>query len=349
MTNPYRGLPDHHFWRRSVAAVEAHLVDPVVRPRFRIGPEDKVATAGSCFAQHIARRLQGLGLRYFVTEEGSGLPPPERAVRQYGLFSARYGNIYTPAQFGQLIEEALGRRAPHDRAWERPGGGWIDPLRPSVEPAGFASPQAVAQDRAAHLAAVCRLIAEADILVFTLGLTEAWRARADGTVYPLAPGVAGGRHDPALHEFVNFTAAETEAAMAAALEAARAVNPRLRVILTVSPVPLIATYEDRSVLVSTAYSKAALRVAAEELCRRYDWIDYFPSYEIITGAPTAGLYYEDDAREVNALGVAHVMRVFECHYVEGANARSGAVPLAVPSGAQPGVICDEAMIDAVRT
>lgn len=162
MTSPYSDLPDHHFWRRSVASVEAHRIDPVVHPRFRIGPDDRVATAGSCFAQHIARKLKSLGLGYFVTEEGAHLDDGARAAGQYGLFSARYGNIYTPAQFAQLIEEAFGRRRPRDTAWPGRDGGWIDPLRPSVEPGGFSSPEAVADDRAAHLAAVRRLIEQAD-------------------------------------------------------------------------------------------------------------------------------------------------------------------------------------------
>ena len=52
-------------------------------------------------------------------------------------------------------------------------------------------------------------------------------------------------------------------------------NPGVRVLLTVSPVPLIATYEPRHVLVSTTYSKSVLRVAAEQVMRRHDWVDFY--------------------------------------------------------------------------
>jgi len=349
VTNPYQGLPDAQFWRRSISAVEAHRIDPVVDVRVRIGAEDRVGTAGSCFAQHISRRLSTLGLRYLVTEEGQDLPVRDRQARQFGLFSARYGNIYTPVQFHQLIEEAFGRRHPVDRAWLRSGGGWVDPFRPTVEPDGFTSPRDVVEDRERHLAAVRRLVSEVDVLVFTLGLTEAWRSRRDGSVYPLAPGVAGSAYDENEHEFVNFSLPETETAMEAALQAIKTVNPRVRAILTVSPVPLIATFERRSVLVSTAYSKAVLRVAAESMKQRFDWVDYFPSYEIITGPSTAGLYFEEDRREVSSLGVAHVMRVFERHHVEGGAAAPQAMPLsATEIAAQAEIICDEAMIDRVR-
>jgi hypothetical protein len=46
-----------------------------------------------------------------------------------------------------------------------------------------------------------------DVLVFTFGLTESWRNRADGAIFPLAPGVAGGEFHGDRYEFVNFSAA----------------------------------------------------------------------------------------------------------------------------------------------
>lgn len=170
MTTPYSDLADHHFWRRSIASVEAHRIDPVVRTRFRIAPTDRIATAGSCFAQHIARQLQSIGDYYLVVEEGEHLPQTERAARQYGLFSARYGNIYTAAQLWQLWREAYGKWTPAEEAWPGRDGGWIDPFRPTIET--FADRDAVAADRAKHLGAVRQLLESCDMLVFTLGLTE---------------------------------------------------------------------------------------------------------------------------------------------------------------------------------
>jgi hypothetical protein len=346
MTTPYSSLPDHHFWRRSIAAIEVHRIDPVVRTRFRIAPSDRIATAGSCFAQHIARRLQTIGDYYLVVEDGAHLPAADRAARQYGLFSARYGNIYTAAQLWQLWREAYGEWTSAEDAWPGRDGGWVDPFRPTVET--FPTREAVAADRAQHLAAVRHMLESCDLLVFTLGLTEAWRSLSDGAVYPLAPGVAGGTYDPAHYGFVNYTAAEVERDLTAFLDAVKARNPGLRVILTVSPVPLAATFEDRSVLVSTTYSKAALRVAAEAAIRRFDWVDYFPSYEIITGSPTGGLYYESDDREVNPLGVAHVMRLFQRHYIDGDAMPPASAAATAGATTDSVVICDESLMDNWR-
>lgn len=348
-SSPYRGLPAHQFWRRSISTIEHHRIDPVTHTRFKIGRNARVGTAGSCFAQHISRRIMASGFNYLVTEAGEGIDAAQRTARNYGTFSARYGNIYTTIQLLQLFDEAFGRRVPLDRAWTRPDGRFIDPFRQQIEPAGFSDENAVLAERSRHLAAVRRLFKDTDVFVFTLGLTEAWRSREDGSVFSAAPGVVGGTFDASKHEFVNFDVEQTYGALAEFLEKFHAINPSAKILLTVSPVPLIATYEPRSVLVSTTYSKSVLRVAAEMALKAFDWVDYFPSYEIITGSFSGGLYYEPDRREVNALGVSHAMRCFMKNYIEGRDDRMTEIaPEAVRNASAAGIVCDEEIMDAVR-
>ncbi len=126
MKNPYAGKPDHHFWRRSVSGCGPEQVDPVVRVPFGIACSDRVATAGSCFAQHIARHLQATRFRYFVSEDRPAFPFSEG--ENYGTFSARYGNVYAVRQLWQLFQRAYGMFAPQDTAWRRADGRFIDPF-----------------------------------------------------------------------------------------------------------------------------------------------------------------------------------------------------------------------------
>ncbi len=348
MSHPYKGLPDFQFWRRAVSAVEPHDLDPVVAPRFRIASSDRLATAGSCFAQHISRRLSAIGFNYFVPEAGEDLDPAEQKRRGFGMFSARFGNIYTVRQLLQLFQEAMGARIATEEPWLREDGRYIDPLRPNIEPDGFAQPEMVVEARRAHIAQVRRMFLEADIFVFTLGLTEGWQNLASGEVFPLAPGVAGGSYDPSQHGPVNFTVAQVTEDLNAFLQALKAVNPGVRVLLTVSPVPLIATFEPRHVLVSTTYSKSVLRVAAETALQAFDWVDYFPSYEIITGGFNFGRYYEADLREINRAGVSHAMRCFLQNYAEGYAERQAAPRMSTPAPrASAEVVCDEESIEKV--
>lgn len=316
-SHPYRGKPDYQFWRKEPGINDPSAFDPVVSPGFRITPQDAVVTAGSCFAQHVARFLAASGFNFLVTEAlNPAFDQKVGTAFNYGLFPARYGNLYTARQLKQLLERVYGLFEPRCNNWEGPHGGVVDPFRPQIQPGGFLSAKELDLDRQTHFEAVRQAFETMDAFVFTLGLTETWMDNRDGAVYPLAPGVAGGIFDPLIHEFHNFTVAEVVADMQAAIDFIRKRNPQVRIVLTVSPVPLNATAVNRHVFVSTTYSKSVLRVAAEEICEANDACDYFPSYEIITSPFVRGEYYEPDCREIRSAGVEHVMKTFMKHYTD---------------------------------
>lgn len=354
--HPYRSLPAKAFWRRSVAGVEARDVDPVGEFRLKIAPETKVATAGSCFAQHIARHLKGSGFNYYVAEPGHPvLPQSIREQNNYGMFSARYGNIYTSRQLWQLIQRAYGTFTPSEAAWIDADGSVRDPFRPTVQPGNFVSVAEMEADRAQHLAAVREMFETLDVFVFTLGLTECWRCR-DGAVLPLCPGVEGGSFDASRYSFVNLPVGAVMKDMQSFRDGLQAVNPQAQIILTVSPVPLMATAQPEAhVLSATTYSKSVLRVAANMLCERNDNMHYFPSYEVITGAYNRGRYYAEDLRNVTEEGVSHVMRLFLKH-AAGVDAGAQQQPAVTPDASAVDkaleaaaefvkVECDEAALD----
>ena len=318
--HPYRSAPEHTSWRRAVAQPDPSAVDPVVKLGVSIDPGTKVATAGSCFAQHIARYLKESGFNYFVAEPGHPiLPEAIRLANNYGLFSARYGNIYTARQLLQLFDRAYGDFEPSEDCWKVTDDVFLDPFRPTAQPGGFISEKEMRIDREQHLASVRSMFENLDVFVFTLGLTECWVSAVDGAVFPVCPGVKGGEFDPARHLLVNETVDDVVGEMSAFLMRLARVNPRAEVILTVSPVPLAATARaDQHVLAATTYSKSVLRVAAEMLASRFRHVAYFPSYELITGAFSRGAYYADDLRNVTEQGVAHVMRLFLEHVTTAA-------------------------------
>lgn len=320
-SHPYKGLPDAAFWRESVASIPVASLDPVRQVPFGIGKEDKVATAGSCFAQHISKRLRKGGFHFLITEEPASSADDAQA-RGFYDFSARYGNIYTSRQLVQLFDRAFGFFTPLEEHWALDGGRFCDPFRPRIEPEGFASLEALRQDRQRHLQAVRRMFEELDVFVFTLGLTECWISKLDGAAYPLAPGVSGGQFDAGRYAFVNLTVEEIVKDLQAFIGRLRLVNPKARMILTVSPVPLAATYSEEHVLVATTYSKSVLRVAAEMIERANEGVLYFPSYEIITGAHARGSYFAEDLRSVTEAGVSHVMQVFMNRMITGSQPAS---------------------------
>jgi hypothetical protein len=318
--HPYKSLPDQAYWSRGVARPAAGDVDPVVEAKFKITTSDRIATAGSCFAQHIGHVLRRAGFHHLVTEKVHPAFAEAAEGFNYGVFTARFGNIYTARQLLQLLLRAYGLFEPAQQMWEEPNGRFKDPFRPTIQAHGFASLAEFCADRAQHFAAIREAVESLDVLAFTLGLTEAWQDAADGAIYPLCPGVAGGTYDAGRHVMVNFTVPEVVHDFNAVVAFVKERNPKARFIVTVSPVPLIATFEPRSVLVSTTWSKAVLRVAAEEVSAASPEVAYFPAYEIITGNHARGAYFADDLRSVTEAGVAHVMKLFFRHYTAGVEA-----------------------------
>ena len=310
MTSPYSDLSPNAFWSSGVA--ERAPLDPgeLYDPKKRFHRKTRFVTAGSCFAQHIGRTLRTSGLTVL---DGEPLPKnvdvPVARHHGYGLYSARYGNIYTVRQMLQLLREEFGNRAPEDIIWEK-GGRYFDALRPTVEPNGLPSATDVLEHRAQHLKAVRSVFSDFDVFVFTLGLTEAWVSRRDGTVYPTCPGTVAGEFDPEHYEFHNFRFREIWDDFLKLRRLIKTRTPKARFVLTVSPVPLTATASGQHVEVATSYSKALLRAVAGGLADRLANVDYFPSYEVITSQNARGAYFESNMRSVSAQGVETAMSLF---------------------------------------
>lgn len=309
MVSPYENRPPRSFWRSVVASAPDSPPEIFVK-RFEISRNDKIAAAGSCFAQHILAALVKQNYNVIDVEPAPrGLLPEHARYFGYGVYSARYGNVYTARQMLQLAREAFGLFEPTDIVWEK-GGRFYDAMRPSVEPDGLASAEEVLIHRADHIRRVREMLTTASLLVFTLGLTEAWTHTASGTVYPTAPETIAGHFDPTVHSFHNFSFDEVVTDLTALRDLLQAHNPDLRFLFTVSPVPLAATASDAHVLVATTYSKSVLRAAAGAMYDRFQDVDYFPSYEIISAPFLNRRNYEADLRSIRPKAVARVMRTF---------------------------------------
>ena len=91
--------------------------------------------------------------------------------------------------------------------------------------------------------------------------------------------------------------------------------------------------------------------------RLLDYVDYFPSYEIITGNFNEGRYFESDRRNIKPEGVAHVMRLFRAHYFDDrSSGQSSATAIGALSApveaalraeiaANARLVCDEELLD----
>lgn len=310
--NPYSDFPKSAFWKTGVAQENPYAIEGIYKKKFDIPANAKIATAGSCFAQHISRHLKKNGYNVLDVEP----PPPglpENLHQKFGfsMYSARYGNIYTVRQLLQLAQEVAGEWTPQNYIWEK-NGKFYDALRPAVEPEGLDSPEEVVEHRQYHVSQVKELFESLDLFIFTLGLTEMWVHKESGTVYPTAPGTLVGEFDESLIEFKNAQFAEIIGdfnQFQKVLKNIRDGKP-FKCLLTVSPVPLTATASGKHVLTSTMYSKSTLRSIAGQLSTNEAHIDYFPSYEIVTNPRMHSSTFADNLRSVRNETVETVMNHF---------------------------------------
>ena len=308
--NPYSTLPDRAFWKKTVAEKSIFDISNLWSPKFKITKDSRVVTFGSCFAQHIGNALDSRGFNWVSTEiPPKGLSQENAKKYNYSIFSARTGNIYTTSLLKQWVEWATGRKEPPEEVWEKDGR-FYDPFRPVVEPEGFCSKEELMRSREETIKAFRECIVSSDFFVFTLGLTESWFNAEYGYEYPMCPGTSAGTYLKGVHAFKNQMYPSVMNDLRDAIEIMRHENPALRFILTVSPVPLVATNSRNNVIVATMESKSVLRAVAGQIARGCDYVDYFPSYEIINSPVFKGVFFEPNQRSVNPHGVDFVMNHF---------------------------------------
>lgn len=342
--NFYSNLDDRSFWRSGVAGGNPLAPEDMYRKKFTIKPSWKIGTAGSCFAQHIARYMRKNGYNVMDSEPApQGLPEGREQDFGYSLYSGRYGNIYTTRQFRQLVEEVFAGSPQELLIWEKDGR-FYDAIRPNIEPKGFATKEDLIEARAYHMERLRLLFLSVDMFVFTMGLTEAWVHKETGRVVPIAPGIIAGADKADEYEFVNFAYPDVVADFRAAMAVLKENRGKgLRYLLTVSPVPLTATASGHHVLTATTYSKSVLRAAAGFLSEKHPNIDYFPSYEIVTNPAGRGVFFASNLRSVRSEGVDIVMKSFFAQHPPK-QAQSSTGP-AKPDTTQD-VQCEEALLDA---
>jgi hypothetical protein len=315
MSHPYKNAPRKAFWSKAVA--KDWQVNDLLSSFPLIRKGDNVGSAGSCFAGNIIPYLEDAGFNYVrKTIIPEGLKTAYQENFNYHTFSAAYGNVYTARHLLQLIQMALGLFKPHEDRWYVDGK-VLDPFRPGLR---FTASNDIEFDKlnSQYLVSVIAAFKQMDVFVFTLGLTEAWVSSLDGAVFPACPGTISGEFNSEQHVFKNYSASEIKNDLTETFALLRGINPNLKVILTVSPVPLVATATANHVVSATVYSKSVLRVAAQEVVNLLPYATYFPSYEIVTGPQAPENFFEENRRDVSKQAIDTVMSalIANCEYDE---------------------------------
>ena len=152
-----------------------------------------------------------------------------------------------------------------------------------------------------------------DIFILTLGLSEIWYNKITNEVF--WRGIPKSKFNPDIHSFKISSFKENYDNLNVIYKLIRKYRPKSTIILTISPVPLIATFRPISCITANSVSKSILRTAVDELYRNVNDSNlyYWPSYEIITNFYTDS--YQDDNRHPKQYIIDNILEQFNKAYL----------------------------------
>lgn len=222
-----------------------------------ISKTTRIITAGSCFAENVAKQLNAAG---------------------YAINHAAFtDNLFTPLAL-QLFMDCL-----REERWQEMQANW------GIGDEGPALRQAICSGAVLIITfGLSTVWVDKRTGLPTLDPTTKTHT-ADGHGVRKLP-------DPRVYAMSQMSVADIKASMSGIISSIRAMSPAAPVILTVSPIPLAFSASNQPVIVADCLSKSGLRISIDELrSSPLPGVYYFPSFEILRWFATMiePIWFED--------------------------------------------------------
>jgi hypothetical protein len=257
---------------------------PHIVPKFTVRSDDVFFCIGSCFARVIEHELLYRGLT--VSSLSLRADPAEVPNATNGFISK-----FTTASILNEVHWSLGGRPFPAEALVEDGEGYRD-LQLANQPAPVALERA--RERRFDVLEYFARLRDASVVIITLGLVEVWYDRVTSLYLNSAPTYEMVHRFPGRFTVHVSDYGENRERLADVCDIlAREGRPGVRIVVTVSPVPLHRTFTEADVLSANAYSKATLRAVAGDVVRSRPNVEYFPAYELVTVSDRSFAYVDD--------------------------------------------------------
>ena len=295
----------------AIQRINQRLFTPIFNETgFQMSRKDSLFAMGSCFARGIENAM--LGKKFNVLSAATEFDSFELAVP--GVTGRGFMNKYSTHSIRHELEWALDPSVtfPEASLVDAQDGTWIDP---STNPTLKWVSHEETLGRRAIISNVVQRAKQCRVIVLTLGLVELWFDNLAGIYLNMAPSPTMRKLHPGRYSFEVSGFVENRANMEAIGALLKKVGgPDLQIVVTTSPVPLMATFTDRDIVAANTYSKSVLRAVAEDFAASHDFVHYFPSYEIVMNSDRK-IAWAEDGRHVVGKVVHHIMDIFCANYV----------------------------------
>jgi hypothetical protein len=255
---------------------------PLEPADFSLSYTDKAMAMGSCFAENIGQQLERL---------------------KYPVSVNPFGPLYNPVSIRNSLALLLNQYRfaesdlfQHQDLWH------------SFQHHGRFSgldPAAVAGGINGALDAARAMLPQLDLLMLTFGTAWVYELKSSGQV-------VSNCHKLPEHYFRRrrLEIADIVDSYEPLLEYLYQINPRLRVVLTVSPIRHL-----KETLPGNQASKSILLLSAHELSERLPFVEYFPAYELMLDDLRDYRFYAEDLVHPSALAIEYIWQKFEARYL----------------------------------
>jgi len=249
--------------------------NPFINTKFKISPNIKVFAIGSCFA----RRLEDALLKskkkvYSYTEKFNSFVKINFTEHHRGIM-----NKYNTYSMLYDIEWALYKNFNENFLINFNDNKYIDPFTHEKILDIMDKKNTLKVRKIINQ--VNKKIVKANLIVITLGLIEAWYDNELKMFLNITPNPRLLKKYKNRFEFRLISYNENLENLEKIYNILKKYNENsFKIIVTVSPVPLLRTFRKMDIVTANFYSKSVLRNVAEDWANLHDNIDYFPVFEM---------------------------------------------------------------------
>ena len=336
-------------WPSAVEAGDPYRVGganfrPTLSPKFKIERGASVFAIGSCFAENVQFALDQLEFEVLRLSNKATHPKmsewfvPSEFHETGHVYAEPFFHRYNLPSMAQEIGRLLGlddRLDGSEQIIEVREGEYRDF---HYHEHYHLPSQDSAVARRAFVKSSLDRISDVSLLILTMGVTEAWLDKATSLYLNTTPPWAAVSHEPDRYLFQVLDWPALMRCGRRIVETVTSVTPSIKILLTVSPIPLDRTFTPDHVALATMQSKSTLVSVANHLKAEFANVDYFPSFEMAMLSDRKFVWTED-GRHVRTDFVQGVMGHFaDCYSREPRSTstrglQAGPVPVASEEGA----------------
>ena len=261
--------------------MELQTVVNIEKPDFKIGYGIQIMMLGSCFVENIGEKLSDLKFKVDVNPCGIVYNPVSVANTLQMLLEGKRFTEHDLLQNNGLWVSL----SHHGRFSDRELQGCLCKINDQLEVSA-------------------KRLKETNVLVITWGTSWVYRWRQNGRI------VSNCHKFPATDfERFRLSVEEIVEMYSALLVRLKEMNPGMKVLFTVSP---IRHWKDGAH--GNQLSKAVLLLAQDRLRELFDFVSYFPSYEIVMDELRDYRFYAEDMLHISSQGVNYIWEKFKDLY-----------------------------------